>query len=85
VTDAHERFLRVLLRHLAVDSPAEIPPEAALRMLGLNSMRAVDLVIDLEEEFDVLFPDELFTDETFATATSLWHTVSGLLPEPVSP
>jgi acyl carrier protein len=85
MTDSHDRFLRVLLRHLLVDSPAQVPPEAALRMLGLNSMRAVDLVIDLEEEFGFLFADELFTDETFATAGSLWRAIGGLIPARVSP
>jgi acyl carrier protein len=85
MTDSHDRFLLVLLRHLVVDSPAQVPPEAALRMLGLNSMRAVDLVVDLEEEFGFLFTDDLFTDETFATAESLWRAVGGLLPDRVSP
>jgi acyl carrier protein len=47
-------------------------------------MRAVDLVIDLEEEFDFLFSDELFTDETFSTAANLWGVVGGFLPERVS-
>jgi acyl carrier protein len=53
-------------------------------MLGLNSMRAVDLVIDLEEEFGFLFPDETFRDETFETATSLWDVVASLPTEPVT-
>jgi acyl carrier protein len=75
----HHRFLAVLLRHLtAVDGVEQIPPDRALRMLGLNSMRAVDLVIDLEDAFDFQFPDEAFTDETFETAAGLWDVVAGL-------
>ena len=79
MTAGHEGFLAVLLRHLtAVESIEEIPLDRDLRMLGLNSMRAVDLVIDLEEEFGFLFPDEAFRDETFATAGDLLAVVGGL-------
>jgi acyl carrier protein len=49
-------------------------------------MRAVELVFDLEDELDVLLPDEAMTADTFATAASLWaalpagETVSGGRP-----
>lgn len=84
-TPEYQRFLTVLLGHLtAVDAIEQIPPNRALRMLGLNSMRAVDLVIDLEEEFGFLFPDETFRDETFETAASLWDVVAALPTEPAT-
>jgi acyl carrier protein len=84
-TAEHERFLTVLLRHLtAVEVIEQIPAERALRMLGLNSMRAVDLVIDLEDEFGFQFPDEAFSDETFETSASLWGVVAGLRTEPAT-
>jgi acyl carrier protein len=74
--EQRQRFLEVLLRHLgAAQSVADIAGDTSLRMLGLNSMRAVDLVIDLEEELEFVFPDAEFTDETFSTADSLWRTV----------
>lgn len=85
-TAEHRQFLRVLLRYLtAVEAIEQIPPDRALRMLGLNSMRAVDLVIDLEEEFSFLFPDDAFRDETFETAASLWDVVAALRTEPATP
>jgi acyl carrier protein len=77
MTDRHDEFLRVLLGHLgAVENVDQIVPGANLRTLGLNSMRAVDLVMDLEEAFDFTFPDEAFVDEVFATADTIWAVVS---------
>ncbi|GAA4057055.1 MULTISPECIES: acyl carrier protein [Actinomadura] len=77
MTDRREEFLRVLLGHLgAVQDTAQITPTANLRSLGLNSMRAVDLVMDLEDAFGFVFPDSAFTDEVFATADSIWAVVS---------
>lgn len=67
---AFEAVLRPRLAHLPDD--AELPPGASLRDLGLDSMQAVELVFDLEDELDVQLPDEAMTAETFATAASLW-------------
>lgn len=72
-----DAFRAILVRYLAaVADPADIPPDAALRALGLNSMRAVDLVIDLEDTLGIVFPDDAFTDEVFATASTIWAVVS---------
>ncbi|WP_433392201.1 acyl carrier protein [Micromonospora sp. KLBMP9576] len=68
-----EAVLRRHLRHLDAGSP--IPPDVALKDLGLDSMQAVELVFDLEDELDVALPDEAMTAETFATAGRLWQAV----------
>ena len=81
MTPHRDEFLRILLRHLpAVTDGAPPPGDINLRTLGLNSMRAVDLVVDLEEGLDVAFPDEAFTDDAFATSDGLWAVVGPLLP-----
>lgn len=73
-----DEFRAVLVRHLvAVDDPAEIPADVNLRSLGLNSMRAVELVVDLEDSLGVVFPDDAFNDEVFRTAATLWDALSG--------
>ncbi len=47
------------LREILPPETAEIGPETELRAgLGLNSLDAVDLVMALEEEFDIELPDE---------------------------
>jgi acyl carrier protein len=77
-----ERFLEVLCRNLTDQAGvAELDMSQNLRSLGLNSMRAVDLVIELEEELDITFPDDLFHDETFATGQSLWDALAPLIPD----
>ena len=65
-----ETILRRRLAYLAAD--AELPQDAPLKELGLDSMQAVELVFDLEDELDVMLPDEAMTAETFATAGGLW-------------
>lgn len=57
----------------------ELAPDADLRSLGLDSLRTVELVVRLEDGFDVLFPDDALTPETFATPMALWAVVSGLV------
>jgi acyl carrier protein len=65
-------FLETLAPHLpSVGDARDIPLDAPLRELGLNSLRAVDLLIDLEDRFSIAFPDEALTDENFANAKSL--------------
>lgn len=54
-----------------IDSVDELADDAVLRDLGMDSMSALNLMLDLEEEFDVQFPEELLTDETFRSAASL--------------
>ncbi len=77
MTHTRDDFLNILVRHLgAVDRPEDIQFGVSLRMLGLNSMRAVDLVMDLEETLGIGFPDDAFTDEVFETADSVWAVVS---------
>jgi acyl carrier protein len=81
MSDQREAFLKLLVAHLgAVETVDQIAPDASLRSLGLNSMRAVDLVMDLEDSFDFAFPDSAFTDEVFATADTIWAVVTEHLP-----
>jgi acyl carrier protein len=69
-------FESVLRRHLNRLGPGEpVPPDAPLKNLGLDSMQAVELVFDLEDELDVTLPDEAMTSATFATAGSLWDAL----------
>ena len=65
--------LRPHLRHLPQDQ--DLHPENRLRDLGLNSMQAIDLVFDLEDNCGVTLPDDQLTDATFETAGSLWQAV----------
>ena len=47
-----------------------------LKELGLDSMQAVELLLDLEDELGIVLPDDAMTAETFATPGSLKAAVA---------
>ncbi len=74
-----EQYLDVLARYVAVDDGARpIPLDANFKALGLNSMKAVDLVLELEEVSGLMFPDSVMTDENFTTPLVLWGVLEEL-------
>lgn len=74
-----DRFVEVLVVHLKHISSEYIDFGKELKTLGLDSMSSVDLIFDLEDQFDIILPDEYLTEETFLTAESLWSVVSVLI------
>ena len=48
-----------------------ISPEATLTELGLDSLTIVELLFDVEDEFDIEVPEERATFETLAEAAAL--------------
>lgn len=71
--------LRPRLRFLGDGQP--IPPDENLGKLGLDSMGAIDLLLDLEQTLGIKIPDALLTAETFETASSLERTVRSLVKD----
>ena len=69
-----DAILRKRLKHLDVDSA--LPDDAPLQELGLDSMQAVELLLDLEDELGIVLPDDAMTAETFATPGSLKAAVA---------
>ena len=65
--------LRTRKQDLAIDS--------SLQALGLDSMTAIELLLDLEQTFGIILPDELLTAETFRTPATLEGAVRSLLGE----
>ncbi|WP_405059954.1 phosphopantetheine-binding protein [Kribbella sp. NBC_01505] len=57
---------------------AELPPDAELVSLGLDSLGTVTLLLELEETFAIEIPDELLSASTFATMASLQQVVTTL-------
>jgi len=84
VTDAtvSEALLEVLAGHLR-SVPADVDwSTVELRDLGLDSMTAIELVIDIEERFGAQFPEDLLVRETFATFGALETTVRSMVRQP---
>lgn len=72
----------VLRPHLKlVKAGDSIPLHTPLQALGLTSMAAINLLLDLEQTLGVVFPDTLLNEETFRTAGSLTQVVTTLLAE----
>jgi acyl carrier protein len=71
-----ERVVRGYLGLLPASS--ELTPDADLRGLGLDSLASVQLLVTLEETYDIAVPDDLLNHSTFASPLSLWRVVDAL-------
>jgi acyl carrier protein len=69
-------FQDTLLSHLPYAEGGDLAPDDDLAALGLDSMGVVQLLVDLEDRYGLDLPDDLMTEETFATVGSLWLTVA---------
>lgn len=74
----------VLAAHgkMAVD-PHEIDDQADLYDLGLTSHASVDVMLALEDAFDIEFPDEVLKKSTFASIHNIAQVVENLVRLPV--
>ncbi len=52
---------------------------------GMTSHASVNLMLALEDEFDVEFPDELLTRSVFSSIESIKSAIFGLLPGDAGP
>jgi acyl carrier protein len=69
----------VLRRYLVlVPDGQDVPLETELPALGLDSMSALTLLLELEEIFDISFPDSLLNATTFRSANSLENVIQML-------
>jgi acyl carrier protein len=72
------RFVAIVRRHLPLLEAAQaLALDTPLEELGLDSMAAAVLVVELERGLGVTLPAPALTSATFATAASLWSAVRG--------
>jgi acyl carrier protein len=57
----------------------DLTSDSSLEALGLDSMTAIELLLDLEGTFGIVLPDALLTAETFHTPATLEGAVRSLL------
>ena len=70
-------------RHLPLEEKdIRIAADQDLRSLGLNSLRAVDVLVTIEDTFCIMFPDEALTEGTFRNVENLTAVVTTLLVPP---
>lgn len=78
--DVREKLTGLLHNRLRMRDPKQdLPFDASLQALGLDSMTAIDLLLDLEQTFGVVLPDSMLTAETFRTPATLEAAVLFLL------
>jgi acyl carrier protein len=72
-------FTALVRRHLKYAGAAVLTADARLRDLGLDSVRAIELLFAVEDRYQVTIPDERLTDATFETPGNLWSVVEELI------
>jgi acyl carrier protein len=82
--DITAEFERCLRRHLRLVKPDSINYDMELAQLGLDSMTAVAVLLDMEKTFKIKFPDEMLIEGTFRTAGRLKEAVQKLREQQVS-
>ncbi len=82
--DKSTQFEQCLRRHLRLAKPDSINYDVELAQLGLDSMTAVAVLLDMEKTFNIRFPDDMLVEGTFRTAGRLKETVQLLLERQAS-
>lgn len=72
---------KVLRKHARFISAGEdIDPDMPLASLGVQSLDIIELIVKIEDEFDLDIPAERITPETFATPASIWRLLCQIDP-----
>ena len=74
-----EKLTSVLARNLPTPPlPDGFPLDRELSLMGLDSMSAVNLLLDLETDFEITFPDHMLTREIFYSGETLREAILNL-------
>jgi acyl carrier protein len=75
-----DQIREVLAAHgrMAVDA-SEVDDQADLYELGLTSHASVDVMLALEDAFDIEFPDEVLKKSTFASIHNIAEVIEDLV------
>jgi [acyl-carrier-protein] S-malonyltransferase len=75
-----EQFETLLRSRLPfLDADEQLLGDLDLREFGLDSLGVVDLLVSLEETYDVRFVDDALSMESFSAPAVLWDTLSQLI------
>jgi acyl carrier protein len=79
MTTMHDEIRRILVAYgrLPVD-PITLEDDADLYQFGLTSHASVNVMLALEDAFDLEFPDEMLTRDVFESINSMAAAVASL-------
>lgn len=75
-----QQVFEILAKQAKVDLAA-VRPESTLKDLGVASLEAIEMIFDIEEHFDISFPDQQGANFDTDTAQSLADAVQKALDE----
>jgi acyl carrier protein len=80
-----EKIRKIIAEHarLSVDA-ATIAPDADLYQAGMTSHASVNVMLALEDRFDVEFPDRMLTRDVFENIAAIERALDELRGSPVS-
>lgn len=73
-------FLDIINNHLQDELNTDTK-DKDLKELGLDSLASIELLLEIEEAYDIVFPDELLTEDTFSSGGNLWGIITDLKRE----
>ena len=74
-----ERYLEVIEKYTNHEVEKHEIMKMNLEELGIDSFMSIQILIDLEVEFDIEFPDSMLSTELFASAQSLLDGVNHVI------
>ncbi|MDE6233506.1 MAG: hypothetical protein K2M60_09220 [Lachnospiraceae bacterium] len=74
-----ERYVKVLRNYINSEIKEDDIMELNMEELGIDSFKSIQLLIDLEVEFDVEFTDSMLSMELFVSARSLYDGLNQIL------
>lgn len=76
-----EQYEAILRQHMNVKPEFVFQDDTVLAEVGLDSLTAVDVMLSLEDTFDIAFPDSMLTYDVFRHFASLRDAVQSLVEE----
>ena len=81
MTDTTQQQVFDIIAKQAKIDVTTITPESTLKDLGIASLEAIELIFDIEEHFNITFPDQQGANFDSDTAQSLVDAVQKALDE----
>lgn len=80
-----DKIRELIAEHAGLPAAAgEISDDTDLYRAGMKSFASVQLMLALEEAFDIEFPEEMLNRATFRSASAIHHAVAQLAPGAVA-